>query len=571
MYNIPHQILYVDDEESLLDIGKQYLERTKEFVVDTAESVLEALDHMGNFGYDAVISDYDMPDQDGISFLRKLRSSGNDIPFIIFTGRGREEVVIEAINNGVDFYLQKGGQLKPTYAELSHKLKIAIERRNAIKMVHQSKQQLSDIIANLPDSVFAINSEHEVIAWNRAIEKLVGLSADQMIGIGEYGYAIPFHGKKTPTLIDLVVHPDPEIEKTYPEFLREGDIITGELLCHLQGFDRYIRVRASPLYSMDNAISGAIATIRDITSYKLAELQTQNQIEFYRTVAAHSADWEYWEGPKRQILFCSPSSKILTGYNDEEIKSDPSIIHRLIHPDDQKQWKKHRSGCKCSNEDHQETFRIITRKGETRWIDHLCKPVYGGNGEYLGHLVSNRDISRQKETEQALVQRERQFRNIFENAILGIFQTTPEGRIIEVNSALAKMYGYDSPAAMKEEISDIKMQIYEKPQERVQILETLRISGEIKGYETVHLRRDGTSISISLNMIPVNDDEGTLLWYEGMIEDITERKKIQNELEETIIQLSVAHEELLASNDEIQEQYRQLAKSEQALRMSEGI
>lgn len=520
----PHQILYVDDEVSLLDIGKLYLERTKEFSVDTVQSVLEAFDLLGNYEYDAVISDYDMPDRGGISFLKELRSSGNDIPFIIFTGRGREEIVIEAINNGVDFYLQKGGSLPSTYAELIHKIKIAIERRNAVKAVHQSRQQLSEIIANLPDPVFVINTDHKVIAWNRAIEKMVGIPADQMIGKGEYEYAISFHGAKQPFLIDLVLCPDTEIEKTYPEFRREGEIITGELFYHHQGQDRYIRVRASPLHSKDN-ISGAIATIRDITPNKLAELQMQNQKEVFQTIATHSADWEYWEGPHRQILYCSPSSELIIGYTAEEIKSDPSIIHTLIHPDDQNQWKKHRSGCKCSDREHQEVFRIITREGEIRWIDHICRPVYGRNGDYLGHLISNRDISRQKGIEHELEERERRYRNIFENAILGIFQTTPEGRIREVNPALAQMYGYDSTATMKKEIFDIKNQIYVMPEERDQIIRIVHSSGGLKGYETVHLRKDGTPISVSLNMIAIFDDSGGLLWYEGIIEDISERKK----------------------------------------------
>lgn len=261
----PHRILYVDDEIPLLDIGKLYLERTTEFVVDTAQSVCEAFELLGNAKYDAVISDYDMPERDGLSFLKVIRRSGNDIPFIIFTGRGREEIVIEAINNGVDFYLQKGGSLHSTYAELIHKVKIAIERRKAIKEIYQSRKIVPDFIQNLPDPVFAINTDHEIITWNRAIEKMTGIVADQMMGKGEYEYAVPFHGTKRPSLIDLVLHPDPEIEKTYLEFHREEEIITGELFCRLQGQDRYIWIRASPLYSINNTVSGAIASIRDIT------------------------------------------------------------------------------------------------------------------------------------------------------------------------------------------------------------------------------------------------------------------------------------------------------------------
>ena len=104
-----YSILYVDDEPALLDIGKIYLDKSGHFTVDTAESVAEAIEKLGAHTYDAIVSDYQMTDIDGIQFLRYIREHYRDIPFILFTGRGREEVVIEALNSGADFYLQKEG------------------------------------------------------------------------------------------------------------------------------------------------------------------------------------------------------------------------------------------------------------------------------------------------------------------------------------------------------------------------------------------------------------------------------------------------------------------------------
>ncbi|NLD99668.1 MAG: response regulator, partial [Fibrobacter sp.] len=101
--------LYVDDEEELLTIAKLFLERTGEFRVDIAKSAQEVLQSGSLQSYDAIISDYQMPGMNGIEFLKAVRDQDKDIPFILFTGKGREEVVIEAINNGADFYLQKGG------------------------------------------------------------------------------------------------------------------------------------------------------------------------------------------------------------------------------------------------------------------------------------------------------------------------------------------------------------------------------------------------------------------------------------------------------------------------------
>lgn len=131
-----HSVLYVDDEPDLLELGKLFLEQGGQFTVTTAESGAIALELMKNHSFDAIVSDYQMPECNGIRFLRHVRHE-SDIPFILFTGKGREEVVVEAINSGVDFYLQKGGDTKALFAELGHKINQAISRRNAEKALHR--------------------------------------------------------------------------------------------------------------------------------------------------------------------------------------------------------------------------------------------------------------------------------------------------------------------------------------------------------------------------------------------------------------------------------------------------
>ena len=110
-------ILYVDDEPGMLDIGKLFLERGGQFSVDIITSAPAALTLLDSKKYDAVIADYQMPEMDGIEFLKRVRTSGNIIPFILFTGRGREDIVIQALNAGADFYLQKGGEPVSQFTE----------------------------------------------------------------------------------------------------------------------------------------------------------------------------------------------------------------------------------------------------------------------------------------------------------------------------------------------------------------------------------------------------------------------------------------------------------------------
>ena len=134
-------VLYVDDEPMLLDVGKLYIERFGNFSVTTAEDAKEGLNLLNGQNFDCIISDYQMPGMDGIEFLKHFRQTDSITPFIIFTGRGREEVVINAINNGADFYVQKGGDPKSQFTDLLHKVRHAVKASNYEKELNKSENK----------------------------------------------------------------------------------------------------------------------------------------------------------------------------------------------------------------------------------------------------------------------------------------------------------------------------------------------------------------------------------------------------------------------------------------------
>jgi PAS domain S-box-containing protein len=279
-----HIILYVDDEPDLLDLGKTYLELSGEFTVETARSVTEAETLLAKKSFDAIISDYHMPEKDGIAFLRQVRSTIGDIPFILFTGRGREEVVIDAINNGADSYLQKGGDPSAQFAELMHKIRKAIGRRQAAEALKESEQRLADIINFLPDATFAVDTGGKVIAWNLEIEEMTGVPAEKMLGRGEYEYALPFYGDRRPLLIDLIQMPDEEIRKRdYSIVKKDRSILIAETMsAHPKNTQKIFLCKASQLTDKRGNIIGAIESIRDITQQKHDEDRLK---EAYETIA----------------------------------------------------------------------------------------------------------------------------------------------------------------------------------------------------------------------------------------------------------------------------------------------
>jgi DNA-binding NtrC family response regulator len=126
-------VLYVDDEPLLLDVCKLYLEQCSDISVSVSSSVENALTLLEITTFDVIISDYQMPGTDGIGFLKILKEMRCSIPFILFTGRMREEVIAEAMNNGAMFYIPKGGYSRSPFAELNKKIHEAFRRSLAEK------------------------------------------------------------------------------------------------------------------------------------------------------------------------------------------------------------------------------------------------------------------------------------------------------------------------------------------------------------------------------------------------------------------------------------------------------
>ena len=128
---------------------------------------------------------------------------------------------------------------------------------------------------------------------------------------------------------------------------------------------------------------------------------------------------------------------------------------------------------------------------------------------------------------------EEKFRSIFENAVEGIFQTTPEGRYLSANPALARLYAYESPAALASDLVDLNRQFYAEPDRRAEFVRAMETDGAVFGFESRVIRRDGAEIWIRENARAVHDESGRLLYYEGNVADVTERRRAEADLRQS--------------------------------------
>jgi PAS domain S-box-containing protein len=542
-------VLYVDDEQALLELGKLFLERTLEFRVDVASSAIDALASPAFPSYDVIVSDYQMPEMDGIAFLKIVRERFGDIPFILFTGRGREDVVIEAINNGADFYLQKGGDVKPQFAELSHKIRQALARRQAEHSLRESEKRLADIINFLPDATFAINREGVIIAWNRAIDEMTGLSAEMMLGKGDHEYALPFYGERRPILIDLIFEPSEVIEQKYSNILRQKDVLIADTnLPRLQGREVTLVGKASPLYNSQGEIVGAIEAIRDITEQKRAEDELQAACEQItasegelreQLVLQAESEAKYRELAELlpQIVFEMDRNLIITfvnrqgytalGFTPEDVLQGfnaLSIVDPLQHAGIRENIQKI-----INKEPHEHPeYSLMRKDGSTFPALIYSDPVYK-NGALSGFRGIIIDISDRKKTENALHESEATLLSILRAAPVGIGLVSNRV-LIRANDWLCEMTGYSA----EELIGRSARILYPDDEEFERVVrdkyEQIRKFGT-GTIETRWQRKDGDIRDILMSSTPLDpENHATGVTFTAL--DITERKQLENTLVE---------------------------------------
>lgn len=201
-------------------------------------------------------------------------------------------------------WLSRSSPIKDTHENVTGVVNVAVnisDRKRAENVLKESERHLTDIINFLPDATFVIDRDGRVIAWNRAIESLTGIKAEEILGKGDYEYALPFYAERRPILIDLVLRSDPHFEKTYAMTKRSEDgTLSGEAyMPNLRGGEVYLFGAAAALYNSDGNISGAIESIRDITERKHVEENMQKAKE--KTETAIRAKSEFLANMSHEI------------------------------------------------------------------------------------------------------------------------------------------------------------------------------------------------------------------------------------------------------------------------------
>lgn len=238
---------------------------------------------------------------------------------------------------------------------------------------------------------------------------------------------------------------------------------------------------------------------------------------------AIDADWT--------IHFVSAGCRELTGYHPVELERSQRIsLEALTHPEDRQLVRQAIMMAVDSGTHYRIEYRITCRDGAEKWVLERGACVFDEmGGRVLEGFIE--DITERVVGQLRLAEAEMRFRSVFEKSVVGMFQSTGDGHYLAANQALAELYGYGSPAELIGEVSDIAHRLYVDPSRRDAFSADIQRKGLVRDFESEVYCRDGRRIWISENAHAVLSPEGALLYYEGTVEDITERRQHQAELE----------------------------------------
>jgi diguanylate cyclase (GGDEF)-like protein/PAS domain S-box-containing protein len=230
--------------------------------------------------------------------------------------------------------------------------------------------------------------------------------------------------------------------------------------------------------------------------------------------------------------FVSEGCHALLGYHPEDLMSGHGISYQEItFPADRDRVQDTIRLGLANRRRYEMEYRVVRADGQVRWVWERGVGIFGADGKLEAMEGYVQDIDDRKQAVQALQEAERRYRSIFENAIEGIFQSTPEGGYLAVNPTLARIYGYASPEELIVGLRDIEHQLYVEPERRNEFMRMMVENGSVKNFESRIFRRDGHIIWISENARAVRDESGNLLFYEGTVETITERKLYEEQIQ----------------------------------------
>ncbi|WP_232702626.1 PAS domain S-box protein [Halobacterium wangiae] len=513
----PVQVLLVEDNDSMADLTATYLEReAEEFDVTTRPAAEPALEFLESASVDCVVSDHDMPGMDGLEFLAVVRERDPELPFVLFTGKGSEEIASDAISAGVTDYLQKGGGTDQ-YAVLANRVRNAVEKRRSKEALREEKHLLEQVLTTTPGSVVFEPDGSVASATDRA-KATLGLADTELPTTPEWTFE---------TLDGEPIH---EGDHPARRVASSGQPLHGERLAieWPDGWRKYLVMHCAPLFDADGDVDRVVASFTDITD----RVKHEQEIERVQTIVQAVGDAVYTLDAEGVFTFVNDAFEELTGRDredlvgehcsvvmtDDDIEAGEAIIRDLLGGE--------------------ETAGIAEMSGEN-WSDDVTSvevhiALLPFDVEFQGTAGVVRDVTERKRRERKLRESEEKYATVVEEANDAVIIAQDE-RLQFANSRAADILDASADSLEGTPIAEVVA-----PEHRSTVLE--RFERRVGG-DDPERRYEFEAESVDGERVPIEFTASTIT-YEGepavlaICRDISDRRQRDRERRqyETIVE-----------------------------------
>ena len=508
------RILHVDDNPDVVELSEDVLEREdNRFEVITATGPDDGRAILSEEDIDCIVSDYDMPEQNGIEFLETVREDHSDLPFILYTGKGSEAVASDAISAGVTDYLQKGGGTSQ-YTVLANRITNAVEQYRSRRQLEASKERLALFFDRSPLGVVEWDENFNVVRLNEAAQEILGYDESTLVGESWERIVPPSDEDEVRDIVAAVLDAEGGYRSVNKNVTASGDLI----IC--EWHNRVIT-------NDDGDVVTVFSQFQDVTEREEKRQHLETVLDNLPGYVYRHHNEEGWP-----LEFVKGSVESVTGYTPSELE-ELTLAEEIIHPED-REYVQNETAERLEEQGRYDlTYRILTKNDEVRWIWERGKlvenPVTGD--EVLEGFITG--ITDRIERERELTAAQRRFQAVFNNPISFMALLDVDGTVITINETALEF--------VDQTVDDVSGKpFWETPwwthsQELQADLESWverAASGELVRYESEHFAPSGEQVTVDGVLHPVRDEDGSVVSVLAAARDITDRKDRERVLRE---------------------------------------
>ena len=396
-------------------------------------------------------------------------------------------------------------------ARILHLATDITDLRETRKALKESLEQYHTHFAHVSDIVLCIDRDLRIVNVSPSVEKALGYAPGEIIGktVAELPFLAPESASFAVSNVERTFTGERVAAAEYTLIAKDGTRRFGEVCRYPQKQD-------------DGSIVGVMSVTHDVTERRHAEEAAREIERKYKELVDQLPLTVVELDQQGHIVFVNLNGLKTFGYSMKELGQGLNIFQAVV-PEDHDRLHGRLPSLLRGEKLGSSEFTMVRKDDSTFPALIYSLPILReGKAEGLRSIVI--DISERKQAEEALRRSEQRYRGFFENSMIGIFQSTPGGKYLSVNPAYAKIHGYSTPDEMVREVKDINSAVYVNREDRTEYMKLLESGQWVRDYEVEALRRDGSRVWVSMTASAIRDKEGNVEYYEGMVQDITDRK-----------------------------------------------